>query len=82
MLNLGNSHPVRLVELVKMLEKVTGRHATRQQLPEQPGDVPITWADISKAKRLLAYDPQTPIEEGLKRFVNWFRRQAVSSRAG
>jgi len=77
--NLGNSHPVRLAELLKMLEKVTGRKAARQQLPEQPGDVPITWADISKAKRFLGYEPQTPIEKGLERFVEWYRRGTFSS---
>jgi UDP-glucuronate 4-epimerase len=82
-INLGNSHPVRLAELVRLLERVTGCRAIRQQLPEQPGDVPITWADISKAKRLLGYDPQTPIEEGLEQFVAWFRRRAcLPSRAG
>ena len=72
-INLGNSHPVRLRDLVELLERATGHKAIRQQLPEQPGDVPITWADISKAKRLLGYDPQTPIEKGLERFVSWFR---------
>jgi UDP-glucuronate 4-epimerase len=81
--NLGNSHPVRLAELIKLLEKITGQRATRQQLPEQPGDVPITWADISKAQRLLGYDPKTPIEKGLQEFVNWFRGRAfLSSRTG
>jgi UDP-glucuronate 4-epimerase len=77
--NLGNSHPVRLVELVELLEKATGHRAIRQQLPEQPGDVPITWADISKAKRLLAYDPQTPIEKGLEQFVSWYRRARITT---
>ncbi len=72
--NLGNSHPVRLNELIELLEEITGRPAARQQLPEQPGDVPITWADISKAKRLLGYDPQTPIAKGLDQFVSWYRR--------
>jgi UDP-glucuronate 4-epimerase len=77
--NLGNSHPVRLGELVELLEKATGRKAVRQQLPEQPGDVPITWADISKAKRLLGYDPQTPIEKGLEQFVSWYRRARITT---
>lgn len=76
--NLGNSHPVRLGELVGLLEKATGRKAVRQQLPEQPGDVPITWADISKAKRLLGYNPQTPIEKGLEQFVSWYRRARIT----
>lgn len=77
--NLGNSHPVRLGELVELLERATGRTAVRQQLPEQPGDVPITWADISKAKRLLGYDPQTPIDKGLEQFVSWFRRAQITA---
>jgi len=77
--NLGNSHPIRLGELVELLEKATGRKAVRQQLPEQPGDVPITWADISKAKRLLGYDPQTPIEKGLEQFVSWYRRARITT---
>jgi UDP-glucuronate 4-epimerase len=76
--NLGNSHPVRLGELVELLEKATGRSAVRQQLPEQQGDVPITWADISKAKRLLGYDPQTPVEKGLERFVSWYRTAQIT----
>lgn len=71
--NLGNSHPVRLGELVELLERATGRKAVRQRLPEQPGDVPVTWADISKAKRLLGYDPLTPIAKGLDQFVSWYR---------
>ena len=73
-INLGNSHPVTLNQLVEMLEAATGKRALRKPLPPQPGDVPITWADISKAKRLLGYDPQTPIEKGLAEFVSWFRR--------
>lgn len=77
--NLGNSHPVRLGDLVGLLEKITKRRAVRQQLPEQPGDVPITWADISKAKRLLGYDPQTPIEKGLEQFVSWYRRARITA---
>ena len=72
-INLGNSHPVTLSRLVELLEEATGKRAIRQQLPFQPGDVPITWADISKAKRLLGYAPKTPIEKGLADFVSWFR---------
>ncbi len=79
--NLGNSHPVTLTRLVELLEAATGKKAIRQQLPSQPGDVPITWADISKAKAVLGYDPQTPIDKGLDRFVSWFR-QSIASRSG
>jgi UDP-glucuronate 4-epimerase len=71
--NLGNSHPVKLTELVDLLEATTGRHAVRQRQDMQPGDVPLTWADVSKAERMLGYRPATRIEEGLKRFVAWYR---------
>jgi UDP-glucuronate 4-epimerase len=72
--NLGNSSPVRLEELLATLERATGREVRRQTLPAQPGDVPLTWADISKACRLLGYNPQTQLDEGLARFVEWYRR--------
>lgn len=71
--NLGNSHPVKLLELVEKLEIATGRKAIRQQKPMQPGDVPLTWADVSKANKLLGYTPKTSLDEGLKKFVTWFR---------
>jgi len=71
--NLGNSSPVRLDELVAAIEKATGRRAERRALPLQMGDVPITWADISRAERELGYKPRVPLAEGLKRFVEWFR---------
>jgi UDP-glucuronate 4-epimerase len=75
--NLGNSHPVKLCELVDLLEAATGRKATRQPQPLQPGDVPLTWADISKAGRMLGYRPSTRIEDGLWRFVSWYRNAAA-----
>jgi len=71
--NLGNSHPVLLRELIKHLELATGRTALRENKPLQPGDVPRTWANIDKASRLLGYRPQTRIEDGLKKFVAWYR---------
>ncbi len=71
--NLGNSHPVKLSELLDVLEKVTGRRALRHEKPMQPGDVPLTWADISKAKRLLGYQPRVSLEEGVNAFVAWYR---------
>jgi UDP-glucuronate 4-epimerase len=71
--NLGNSHPVKLSELVDLLESVTGRKAMREAQPAQPGDVPLTWADIGKSGRLLGYRPGTPLAEGLKKFVAWYR---------
>src|SRR6266436_817316 len=71
--NLGNSHPVRLGELITQLEAATGKKALQEQLPDQPGDVPITWASIDKAKRLLGYSPKTSMEQGLRNFVDWYR---------
>jgi len=53
---------------------MTGKKATIEQFPEQPGDVSKTFADISKAKRLLGYDPQTKLKDGLKKFYDWFLR--------
>ena len=78
--NLGNSHPVKLAELVELLERVTGRKAIRDQKPPQPGDVPITWANISKAGRLLGYQPATRIEDGLVQFVSWYRGAGADRR--
>jgi len=71
--NLGNSQPVTLTELVHLIEEATGRKAVKQQKPFQPGDVTITWADISKSARVLGYRPATRLEEGLKKFVAWYR---------
>jgi UDP-glucuronate 4-epimerase len=79
--NLGNSHPVKLSELVRMLETATGKKAIIQREPAQQGDVPLTWADISKAGKLLGYHPQTTLEEGLKKFVTWYRAANPKLRA-
>jgi UDP-glucuronate 4-epimerase len=64
-----------LRELVSLLEKELGASAKIDRQPLQPGDVPQTFADITKARRLLGYNPQTQIEEGMHRFVEWFRTQ-------
>jgi len=71
--NLGESRTVKLNELISLLEKELDTHAIIDRQPPQPGDVPQTFADISKARELLGYDPKTQIEEGLHRFVEWFR---------
>ena len=71
--NLGNSHPIKLRDLVSLLEEVIGREAIRETHPFQPGDVPLTWADVSKANRLLGYKPATDLKEGLAQFVQWYR---------
>lgn len=71
--NLGNSHPVLLREMIATIEKVVGKPAIIDRQPEQPGDVPITYADIGKAQRLLGYRPATSLEEGIRRMVAWFK---------
>ncbi len=72
-INLGESQTVELRELVNLLEKHLGKKAIINQQPMQPGDVPLTYADISKAKRLLNYQPITKIDEGIGKFTDWFR---------
>ena len=72
-LNLGNSQPVKLNELLDLLEDTTGKKAIREYRPAQPGDVRLTWADISKSSRILGYKPRTALQEGLERFVAWYR---------
>ncbi|MDQ3474073.1 MAG: GDP-mannose 4,6-dehydratase, partial [Acidobacteriota bacterium] len=71
-INLGESRSVELGELIGLLEKELDTQAVIERQPMQPGDVPQTFADISKARRLLSYDPQTPIEAGIRLFVEWF----------
>lgn len=71
--NLGESQTVRLDYLISLLEKSLGKSAVIDRQPAQPGDVPITYADISKARAKLGYQPQVKIEEGIPKFVEWFR---------
>ena len=72
-INLGESRTVSLSELIAAIEKVTGKQAQVQELPERPGDVRETFADISKARRLLGYDPKFPLEKGLENFWKWYQ---------
>jgi UDP-glucuronate 4-epimerase len=71
--NLGESETVSLVELIHAIEKAVGKPAIIDRQPDQPGDMPATWADISKARALLGYAPRTKISEGIPKFVEWFR---------
>ena len=71
--NLGESATTTVLELIELIEKTSGRKAKKEFFPPQPGDVPITFADISKSKKILGYNPQTPIREGIKRFIEWYR---------
>lgn len=80
--NLGNSHPISLETLIALLQEVIGREAIIERVDEQPGDVPMTFADISKAERLLGYRPKVTIREGLERFYSWYvaeQRQPVAA---
>ena len=75
--NLGESRTVELNELISLLEKELDMPAIIDRQPSQPGDVPQTFADISKARASLHYDPKTQIEQGLHRFVEWFRMRGL-----
>lgn len=71
--NLGESETTELSRLIELLEENLGKKAVIDRQPLQPGDVPITYADISKASKLLNYDPKTRIEDGIPKFVDWFK---------
>jgi UDP-glucuronate 4-epimerase len=72
-INLGESQIVRLDQLIELLEEALGKKAIIDSQPMQPGDVPLTFADVTKARRLLGYEPQVKIEEGIRRFARWFQ---------
>src|SRR4051812_19726691 len=78
--NLGESETIQLRDLISAIEKALGKKAKINALPEQPGDVPLTCADISKARKLLGYNPKTPLSVGLPKFVEWFLEQAELKR--
>ncbi len=74
-INLGNSGVVKLGDLIYLIEENLGKKARIKPLPDQPGDVPVTYADISKAKKLLGYGPHVNIKEGIEKFVKWYKEQ-------
>jgi UDP-glucuronate 4-epimerase len=71
--NIGNHAPVELMRLIEILEDCLGRKAVKNFLPMQPGDVPATFADIDDLARDVGFSPRTPIEDGVRRFVAWYR---------
>jgi UDP-glucuronate 4-epimerase len=71
--NLGNSNSVELLEFIRMIEEVLGKEAQKDMLPIQPGDVPATSADIQKSQEMLGFSPKTPIRDGIKKFLSWYR---------
>lgn len=73
--NLGNGNPVGLREFIQIVEKVTGKAATIRILPDQPGDVPRTAADVTKARTLLGYTPKVSFTDGITRLTEWYRSE-------
>ena len=71
-LNIGDSHPVGLMEMIEIFEKAIGREAVKIMRPMQPGDVTATYADVSKLRALTGYQPQVMLAEGLQRFADWY----------
>ena len=72
-INLGNSRPISLKEMINTIAKVLNVVPKIKQLPMQPGDVEMTFADITKAKKLIGYEPKTSFEQGIQNFVNWYK---------
>jgi len=75
-INLGNDQTVTLSEMIETIETVVGKSAIINRLPEQPGDVPQTWADVSKAKKLFGYEPSITFKDGVEQFYNWNKQQS------
>ena len=73
-INLGNNETVTLLEMIHGLEKATGHEAKIDWQPEQPGDVPQTWANVEKARQLLGYVPKTSFASGIGKFAEWVKR--------
>jgi UDP-glucuronate 4-epimerase len=71
--NIGNSSPVKLTRFIESLEKSLGKSAEKLMMPMQPGDVEKTWADVSALKKDYGYNPDTPVEEGIQKFVDWYK---------
>jgi UDP-glucuronate 4-epimerase len=71
--NIGNGAPVDLMRFIDLLEEALGRRAEKNMLPMQAGDVKATWAETSDLQAVTGWKPQTPIEEGIERFVTWYR---------
>jgi UDP-glucuronate 4-epimerase len=75
--NLGESETIQLKDLILAIEEALGKKAKINRLPEQPGDMPLTCADISKARKLLGYNPTTKFGDGLPKFVDWFLKSSA-----
>ena len=75
--NIGNDQPVQLLRFIELMEQALGRTVEKRLLPMQPGDVPDTWADVSALRRDVGYAPSTSIEDGVARFVAWYREYSA-----
>ncbi len=73
--NLGNHRPIEIRRIVELLEEALGKKARIEELPAHVGEMPITCADITRAREWFGYDPKVPIEEGIRHFADWFRRE-------
>ena len=78
--NLGESETIQLKDLIMAIENALGKRAKISQLPEQPGDMPLTCADISKARKLLGYNPTAKFSDGLPKFIDWFLHNQRTAR--
>ncbi len=70
--NLGRSRPEKLTDFIRLIEKYLGKTAKKKMLPMQPGDVRATYANVAKAKKLLGYNPQVKLEDGVREFIEWY----------
>jgi UDP-glucuronate 4-epimerase len=77
--NIGNNHPVELMDFIRAIEHAVGKPAHLSLLPMQPGDVPITYADVDDLIRDVGFKPQTSIEAGIERFVCWYQDYYATS---
>lgn len=75
-INLGEQDTIALRDLIALIEKNLGKEAIIEKLPDQPGDVPVTYADISRAKEMLGYAPKVKVADGVRRFVEWYQEEA------
>jgi UDP-glucuronate 4-epimerase len=71
--NIGSSEPIEVLEFMSLIEKEMGKYAKRELLPMQPGEVIETYADCADLERVVGFRPRTPIKEGVRQFVQWFR---------
>ncbi len=80
-INLGHDEPIEIRQLIELLAQAIGRPAQVEQRPQRPEDLPLTHADLNKARRLLSYSPTVPFEDGVKEYVDWFQRTHAATGA-